>query len=414
MQGRAARGATVRAPDRPAAERALSARVVGFCRRLREAGVAVGLGEQADAARAAAVALQHPERFRMALRATTAKDRDEQEIFDACYPAYWDDLAEADLAEPDPADSVLPPLRIPRRGSQSVQYEGGADADADREVSAAAYSPQQVAARTDFALLSATEMEEMSHLLLAIGRQLARSLSRRYQPGTRGVRLDLRRTLRAGLRSGELLDLALQRRRRRRLKLALICDVSKSMDLYSRFLIQFMFAFQRAYRRIETFVFSTGLHRITDQLRGPNLAAALDRLAATVPEWAGGTRIGASLEQYLNDYGRTALDRRTVVAILSDGWDTGDIDLLSGCMEEIQRRAALVIWLNPLLGNTGYRPQTRGMRAALPFVDVFAAAHNAASLRRLAATLAAAGGFRTAASRSESGVAVSLVREPNR
>ena len=383
------RSVTTGAPDRaPAADRALSARVVGFCRHLREAGIALGMGEQADAARAAVVTLHHRERFRMALRAATAKNRDEQEIFDACYPAYWDDLAEADLGEPDPAESVLPPLRIPQRGKQSVQYEGDTSLAGDRELSAAAYSPQQVPARTDFALLSAEETEQMSHLLLAIGRQLARSLSRRFQPGTRGVRLDLRRTLRAGLRSGELLDLAMQRRRRRRLKLALICDVSKSMDLYSRFLIQFMFAFQRAYRRIETFVFSTGLHRITDQLRGPNLAATLDQLAATVPEWAGGTRIGASLEQYLNRYGRTALDRRTVVAILSDGWDTGDIDLLGGCMEEIQRRAALVIWLNPLLGNADYRPQTRGMRAALPFVDVFAAAHNAASLRRLATTLA--------------------------
>ena len=370
------------------AERALSARVVGFCRYLRDAGIALGLGEQTDAARAAAAALHHPERFRMALRTVTAKSRDEQEIYDACYPVYWDDLAQADVGEPDPADSVLPPLRLPRRGKQSIQYEGNSSADTDREFSAAAYSPQQVPARTDFALLSADEMEQMSHLLLAIGRQLARSLSRRYRPGTRGVRLDLRRTLRAGLRSGELLELAMLRKRRRRLKLALICDVSKSMDLYSRFLIQFMFAFQRAYRRIDTFVFSTGLHRITDQLRGPNIGAALDHLAATVPEWAGGTRIGASLEQYLQQYGRTALDRRTVVAILSDGWDTGDIDLLGKSMEEIQRRAALVIWLNPLLGNPDYRPQTRGMQAALPFVDVFAAAHNAASLRRLATVLA--------------------------
>ena len=369
-------------------ERALSARVVGFCRYLRDAGIALGLGEQADAARAAVVALHDPERFRMALRIVTAKSPRRAGDIRRLLPVYWEDLAQADLDEPNPPDSVLPPLRLPRHGKQSIQYEGNSSAATDREFSAAAYSPQQVPARTDFALLSADEMAQMSHLLLAIGRQLARSLSRRYRPGTRGVRLDLRRTLRAGLRSGELLELAMLRKRRRRLKLALICDVSKSMDLYSRFLIQFMFAFQRAYRRIDTFVFSTGLHRITDQLRGPNIGAALDHLAATVPEWAGGTRIGVSLEQYLNQYGRTALDRRTVVAILSDGWDTGDIDLLGKSMEEIQRRAALVIWLNPLLGNPDYRPQTRGMQAALPFVDVFAAAHNAASLRRLATVLA--------------------------
>ncbi|MDE0023914.1 MAG: hypothetical protein OXP69_05805, partial [Spirochaetaceae bacterium] len=154
----------------PLAERALSARVVGFCRHLREAGIALGLGEQADATRAAVVAVQNPERFRMALRAATAKDRDEQEVFDACFPVYWDNLAEADFTDPDPAESVLPPLRIPRRGKQSVQYEGDSSLAGDREVSAAAYSPQQVPARTDFALLAADELEQMSHLLLAIGR----------------------------------------------------------------------------------------------------------------------------------------------------------------------------------------------------------------------------------------------------
>ena len=368
--------------------RSLSARIVRFCRLLRSEGVGLGPGEQADALRAAALALHDRQRFRTALRAATAKTRAEQELFDACYASYWEDQAALADDAAGPGEPVLPPARLPQRARQAAQFAADLAADSGRELSAAAYSPQQVPAHTDFAQLSAEEMEHITELLLLIGRQLARSLSRRYAPATRGSRLDLRRTLRAGLRSGELLELALLQRRRRRLKLALICDVSKSMDLYSRFLLQFMFAFQRAYRRIETFVFSTNLHRVTDQLRGRNLTLALDLLAATVPEWAGGTRIGASLHQYLEQYGRTALDRRTVVAILSDGWDTGDIELLGASMEEIQRRAALVIWLNPLLGNPDYRPQTRGMQAALPFVDVFAAAHNAASLRSLATTLA--------------------------
>lgn len=366
----------------------LPARIVRFCRLLRGAGIGLGTGEQADAVRAAALALHDPQRFRIALRAATAKTRAEQELFEACYASYWEDHAALADEEPGPSERVLPPARLPQRARQSAQFAAHLAPDSDREISAAAYSPQQVPAHTDFAQLSAGDLERISELLLLIGRQLARSLSRRYAPAGGGSRLDLRRTLRAGLRAGELLELALLQRRRRRLKLALICDVSKSMDLYSRFLIQFMFAFQRAYRRIETFVFSTNLHRITDQLRGRSLGPALDRLAATVPEWAGGTRIGVSLQQYLEQFGRTALDRRTVVAILSDGWDTGDVELLGASMEEIQRRAALVIWLNPLLGNPGYRPQTRGMQAALPFVDVFAAAHSAASLRRLAVTLA--------------------------
>ncbi len=363
--------------------------MVGFCRVLRQAGVGLGPGEHVDALRAAALTVEHPRRFRLALRAATAKSRAEQELFDACYGPYWDTVAAAagpeDAAPPDP---VLPPARLPARAQSTPQFAARRAADSDPEAAAAAYSPHRVSAHTDFALIEGDELERISELLLLIGRQLARSLSRRHAPDATGARLDLRRTLRAGLRSGELLELALLRRRRRRLKLVLICDVSKSMDIYSRFLIQFMFAFQRAYRRLETFVFSTALHRVTDQLRGPNLRAALDHLAATVPEWAGGTRIGASLRQYLDEHGRATLDRRTVVAILSDGWDTGDVDVLGAAMEEMHRSAGLVLWLNPLLGHPGYRPETRGMQAALPFTDLFAPAHNAASLRSLATLLA--------------------------
>ena len=384
----ASHGAPAPGGDVVSGRRALSAHVVGFCRVLREAGVGLGPGEQADALRAAALVLVDRGRFRLALRAATAKSQAEQELFDACYGPYWEAVEALADAGADPPDPVLPPARLPAARQPTPQFAPQSAAATDRESSAAAYSPCRVSAHTDFALISAEELGQISELLLLIGRQLARSLSRRYAPAARGARLDLRRTLRAGLRSGELLELALLRRRRRRLKLVLICDVSKSMDIYSRFLIQFMFAFQRAYRRIETFVFSTALHRVTDQLRGPHLQLALDRLAATVPEWAGGTRIGASLRQYLTEHGRTTLDRRTVVAILSDGWDTGEIDLLSAAMEEIQRRAGLVIWLNPLLGHPGYRPETRGMQAALPFTDLFAAAHNAASLRQLATLLA--------------------------
>jgi uncharacterized protein with von Willebrand factor type A (vWA) domain len=159
------------------------------------------------------------------------------------------------------------------------------------------------------------------------------------------------------------------------------------MDLYSRFLIQFIYALQHAIGRVETFVFSTGLHRITASLKRGDLHAALDEIARRVPDWSGGTKIGRSLRAFLDEYGST-LDHQTVAIIISDGWDTGEADVLGASMAELQRRAARVIWLNPLLASPGYEPICQGMRVALPYVDVFAPAHNLDSLRRLERYLA--------------------------
>ncbi|MDR7393521.1 MAG: VWA domain-containing protein, partial [Armatimonadota bacterium] len=167
----------------------------------------------------------------------------------------------------------------------------------------------------------------------------------------------------------------------------LLCDVSGSMDVYSRFLIQFVYALQDALGRVESFVFSTSLTRVTEELRTRSLRAALDRLSQRVPNWSGGTKIGSSLRQFLDRYGGL-LDRHTVVLIVSDGWDTGEVEVLRRAMQEIRSRAARVIWLNPLLGSPGYQPLTRGMQAALPYVHVFASAHNADSLRELERVLA--------------------------
>ena len=155
--------------------------------------------------------------------------------------------------------------------------------------------------------------------------------------------MDLRRTMRQSLRrGGDLLDLMHRRRRRQRLKLVLICDVSKSMDLYSRFLIQFIYAFQTVYRRIETFVFSTSLHRITDQLKEQSMDEAVARLSENVPDWSGGTKIGASLRQFVDDFSLKVVDPATVVLVISDGWDTGEVELLSESMAHLKKSSRVI------------------------------------------------------------------------
>ena len=198
-------------------------------------------------------------------------------------------------------------------------------------------------------------------------------------------RVDLRRTLRANLSRADLIELRYRERKRRKVRLVVLCDVSGSMDLYTRFLLQFLFAVQNVFASVETFIFSTRLTRITDHLRGRSYRQVLRRLRE-VQDWSGGTRIGDSLAQFNRDW-PALVDRRTVVVVLSDGWDTGEPEVLATELLRIKRRAGRVIWLNPLLGNPAYEPLTRGMAAALPLVDHFAAAHNLASLRDLVGRL---------------------------
>jgi uncharacterized protein with von Willebrand factor type A (vWA) domain len=155
------------------------------------------------------------------------------------------------------------------------------------------------------------------------------------------------------------------------------------MELYSAFLIQFMYAFQQVFSRVETFVFSTSLKRITSLLKENNFRDAMEMLGLHSSGWSGGTRIGECLEEFSNEYANKLLDRKTIVIILSDGWDTGNPDMLQKNMENIHARAAKVIWLNPLAGYDAYQPKVAGMQVALPFIDVFAPVHNLESLRKL-------------------------------
>ena len=203
--------------------------------------------------------------------------------------------------------------------------------------------------------------------------------------GRRGGGREGRRTLRANLTRGEIIELRYRERKRKKVRLVLLCDVSGSMDLYSRFLLQFLFALQNVFGRVETFIFSTRLTRITELLRGRSYRQVLRRLT-DVRDWSGGTRIGESFAQFNREWPHL-VDRRTIVIVLSDGWDTGEPDVLSTELMRIKRRAARLIWLNPLLGNPSYEPLTRGMAAAMPLIDDFAAGHNLAALRDLAGKL---------------------------
>lgn len=369
----------------------LTAHVVTFCRALRVRGLTIGPREAADALRAlASIDVSDRRLCYLSLRTVLVTRREDFPTFDAVFAECWNPptpepprLQDAGADElPGDGDGERPKPSVLDWLDQALQAEG--------ETPVAAYSPDEALTRKDFSAFTASELDEMSRLVVAIARKVATRLSRRTRAVQRSHHLDLRRTIRHSLRrGGEVLDLAYRRRKIQKTRVVLLADVSGSMDLYSRFLIQFIFALQHALGQIETFVFSTSLTRVTDAMSEADLRQALDEVAQRVPDWSGGTKIGHSVRSFLQLYGRSLLGSRTVAIIISDGWDTGEIDVLRDAMDELRRRVGRIIWLNPLLGGTGYEPICQGMRAALPYVDVFASAHNLDSLRQLEKHLAA-------------------------
>ena len=200
--------------------------------------------------------------------------------------------------------------------------------------------------------------------------------------------MDLRRTIRHSLRhGGEPLALARRQRKIKPRPLVVLCDISGSMERYSRVLLQFLYVMANRLAHVDVFVFGTRLSRLTRQLRVGTVNTALDGAVASVNDWGGGTRIGSTLHAFNRDWAPRVLGRGAVVLIVSDGWDRGDVALLAQEMARLQRRAHRIIWLNPLLGDPGYAPLVRGIRAALPFVDAMLPVHNLVSLAQLARTL---------------------------
>ena len=353
----------------PAPTPELAERVLAFCRLLRQEGLAATPAHSGVAVEALRrVDVGDREDFRLALRAVLTSGADELEHFDELFRLFWEGSLETSEAL----------QRAEERESEAVAAE---DASAQ-------YSAMEALAHKDFADVQTEEdREALERALRTIARKLAARRSRRMRPTQHGGRVDVRRTIRRSLRfGGTALELARRRRDVRKTRLVLICDVSRSMDQYSRFLLQFVYAFQRGAGQVESFVFGTRLTRVTRYFRQPSIRSAVDQIEQEVLDWSGGTRIGASLAAFNRDY-RAAVDRSTTVIVLSDGLDTGDLDVLDEQMALLSRRARRLIWLNPLLGSSPDHALGRGMRRALPYVDTFAPGHNLATLEALAKVL---------------------------
>ena len=291
-------------------------------------------------------------------------------------------------ADPDrrrPPASSLPPSQAPAStGSIGVPQPGEAGDDAGPlDALPSLASSDELLAHKDFGTFDDDEFAVLRRLLQAVAVATPVRQRRRTRVSPRGRHVDLRRSLRRSHRTGgDPTTLTMRRRRQRRRRLVLLCDVSGSMEAYTRAYLQF-FGCAVAGVSAEAFVFATRLTRLTRALRATSPEAALQRAGVTAPDWAGGTRIGESLAAFNNKYGRRGVARGAVVVIFSDGWERGDPDTVRREMERLGRLAYRVVWVNPGSARLGYAPLAAGMAAALPHCDAFVSGHSLAALDQL-------------------------------
>jgi uncharacterized protein with von Willebrand factor type A (vWA) domain len=376
-------------------------RFSAFIASLRDNGFVVGLAESHDALQIfGALDMADKALFRAALRSLFASRRADWDKFDSIFDAFWfEKAAKGQLRTSDerrkPPQNRLP--NSPEAGSGGAAREqreaggamddGSSNEDNDRRSRA---SVRESLAKTDFRHIMDREQLQRAYLLASrLAAKMRTRLSRRQRAARRGRKLDLRRIIHRSIgRGGTPVELVFRKRRVRPLKLVILLDASGSMSAYTPLFVRFMHGAVESFNRAEAFIFHTRLISVTSAIHEKNPQRAIDRLGLLAEGIGGGTRIGECLASFNARHAARAIDSKTAVMIVSDGFETGDAGGLGEAMRDLRKRCKRIVWLNPLLGWRGYEPVSAGMTAALPYVDFFAPAHNLESLEALEPMLA--------------------------
>jgi uncharacterized protein len=396
------------------------ARMTDFTRLLWELGFDIGPGRVVELAQSLSlINIASQDEFYTLLKVSLVSKHEQETIFDLAFAYFWRSpnantaphleaqleaaaqrrslaMPEHRRQEDDQAlvRSSLAPQPVERHPFSRLNDAGKPrrrEEDEDVEHSQT-WSADEVLRRKDFEQFSYEELQEAREMIAKMHWRLGERRTRRLRPSRHGRQLDLRQTLRRSLRTdGEPVNLARRRPRVKPRPLIILCDISGSMSLYSRLLLHFVHTVSNGLQNVETFLFGTRLTRITRYLARRDVDDAIAHVTRNVQDWSGGTRIGDSLRTFNRQWSRRVLGRGAVVLIISDGWDRGDVKVLAEEMARIHRNCHRLIWLNPLLGHSDYRPVTAGMRAALPYIDAFLPANNLDSLFALGRALEAVG-----------------------
>ena len=384
--------------------RLVSSKLAAFLRTLRDSGFTIGLAEGRDAAALMAAGyVERPGLLRTAFKHLFSARKSDWERFDGIFDAFWlgkrvrsrSVVTGAAKAANNPSLKNLPGHSAqPRAGGNAaadqIPSTAGVDHDRSGEGRMEGASRAENIAETDFRNLADSEQIKQAHLAAArLARAMRTRLTRRDLARRRGYRIDLRRTIHGNIsRGGVPIGLVKRQRKQKPLRLVVLLDASGSMSMYTGVFLRFIHGVLDEFREAEAFLFHTRLAHVSDAMKERDAGRALDRLSIMAQGAGGGTRIGESLQTFNRWHAARVIHSRTCVMIVSDGYETGDVALLGREMAALGRRCRRVVWLNPMMGWQGYAPEARGIKAALPYIDLYASANTLQSLTALEPYLA--------------------------
>jgi uncharacterized protein len=371
--------------------------IAHFARLLRDAGLPVGSGHILDAVQAVEVAgLTSREDFRAILRAVFINKHEQSVIFDAAFDLFWKKrgFVEKLIAMMSPMAEPQKEAAKPKAGATRLaealagkrpKREGKPEIEQDMRLT---MSADEILQKKDFAQMSAEEMRQAQEAIARLHMPADEIRTRRFIRDRQGAQIDPRATLRLALsRGGDMFQIARRAPAMRHPPIVALCDISGSMSEYSRVFLHFMHRLTEERRRVETFLFGTRLTNVTRALRHRDIDAALAQVSLAVPDWSGGTRIGATLHQFNRQWSRRVLGQGATVLLFTDGLEREGVEQLHFEIDRLHRSCRRLIWLNPLLRYDRFEAKASGIRAMLPQVDEFRPVHRLASLRDLAEAL---------------------------
>jgi uncharacterized protein len=365
---------------------------VAFGRRLHEAGVPMTPEREADFARA--LTLVRPvsrRRLYWTARATLVTDAAQVAAFDRVFFGVFGDQGDAERVDPgEQRSETAPQDRRPGHDARATDGTDDSEGSTTLDVPLAMASYAERLAGKSFDALEPDELAQLYRLMARLRLVTPIRRTRRYEKGRYGQHIDMRRTLRASRRTaGDPIHLARRHRREVRRRLVMLCDISGSMEPYARAYLQFLASAAGSGPNAEAFVFATRLTRLTRALASRHPERAIQRAAATAPDWSSGTRIGDALKTFNDRHGRRGMARGAVVVILSDGWERGDPALVGREMARLARLAHRIVWVNPRVSASAFSVRAGGMLAALPYCDALVSGHSFRALGEVAEAIGA-------------------------
>ncbi len=376
-----------------------------FGRFLRQAGCHVGTGEIMSAVEASSkIDPSNREDFRQALKACFITNHKMIPMFDQLFDLYWQNpdrienvtdilrklyesrMSQAEMQSMKDQIKELYHKRVEGFKERQKDSDGN---DEEKSLDVFLYSPQEILREKRFDTYSDEELDQAMEFIKKWDWKFGERQLRRLEAGRKQVRLNIRQTIRKNIfPSQDFIELQWKKRKTKPRPLVILLDISGSMDMYTRILLHFIYTLHSYSRNVEAFTFGTRLSRITHYLNKKDVSDAMELVNDTVKDWSGGTRIGETLSSFNLLWGRRVLSGGAVILVISDGWDTGEVDKLDREMDRLHRSCHRLIWLNPNLGYEGFKPLTKGFEVIMPHLDDFLPIHNLNSLLDLGSALA--------------------------